>query len=224
MEPDDLLETLMQLAGDANLALSEEQATLCCTHARLMLEWNRKVNLTRITEPREILIKHCLDSLIPARWLPHEGLALDVGTGPGFPGIPLRIASPELRMVLLEASRKKSSFLRVLLARLNLSGVTVVQDRWEEFPKRGASTGPEDYSLIVMRAVRLETEHLSGLASKVLRPGGVFAWWAGPGAQSEKFRESGLLQSGAMVFEGEFPYRLPSIESSHRLLVWRKKD
>ena len=79
------IDDLLALCRAEGIELSADQARLCQRHIRLMLLWNRRSNLTRITQPEAILVKHLLDSLLPARWLSRKGRAIDVGTGAGFP-------------------------------------------------------------------------------------------------------------------------------------------
>ncbi|MEN6437714.1 MAG: 16S rRNA (guanine(527)-N(7))-methyltransferase RsmG, partial [Syntrophobacter sp.] len=150
---------IMDYAGRVGLHLSREQADLCRMHIELMLEWNHRLNLTRITIQEETIVKHLLDSLLPATALPASGNALDVGTGAGFPGIPLKILHPGLEFTLLDASRKKVSFLAVVVAKLGLKGIHPVHGRWEDFAQ--APGNRMRFSLITMRAVRLEPRHLS---------------------------------------------------------------
>lgn len=221
MHRDAFIATLVNLAGNAGISLSDRQAGLCHDHIDLLLRWNRTVNLTRITTWEDILVKHILDSIVPAQWLPKDGFALDVGTGAGFPGVPLKILHPGLRMVLLEAHRKKASFLRVLLSRLSLDSLRVLQERWENL--QGMAHEPaKTYSLITMRAVRLEPAHLSALAENMLGKGGVFAFWAGPDSTPEWQRLLDSFHSERLIFEGAFPYSLPSISSPRHLLLWRR--
>jgi 16S rRNA (guanine527-N7)-methyltransferase len=187
-----------------------------------MLDWNERSNLTRITSQDEILVKHILDSLIPARWLPHSGLLLDVGTGPGFPGIPLKILHPELDLVLLEANRKKASFLTVLLSKLGLENAWVLHGRWEEMRRAQHQMASKSFDVIVMRAVRLEREHVRALAPGMLSPGGVFAWWAGPGVDDEPGRFSELSSRDDLLFQGIQSYELPGASRPRQLLLWKK--
>lgn len=220
MEKEDFVQELVGMAGQESVPLSREQAGMCYEHIALMLEWNRKVNLTRITDFREILSKHIMDSMIPALRLPTAGLALDVGTGPGFPGIPLGVLRPDLNVRLLEANRRKVSFLKAVLSRLPLRNIHAVQGRWEDLGRAGEVFSGERFNLVVMRAVRLEAGHLQSLAPAVLLPGGVFAWWAGPAAG----KDADLPAEGPeMAFEGSFSYELPVASSPRRLLIWRKK-
>jgi 16S rRNA (guanine527-N7)-methyltransferase len=215
---------LSSMALEHGLRLSGEALRRLDEHARLMLEWNRSVNLTRITDPFEIASKHFLDSLIPARWLPDEGRALDVGTGAGFPGAPLEVLHPGLQMVLLDRHRRKIAFLKVLLSRLGLPNIRAVQGRWEEWRQWGGPEAAGSFRLIVMRAVRLEASHLVGLAAPLLEPGGVFAWWGGPGAGAEAALFERELEGSEIRFLGGFDYSLPGGGGSRRLMAWRREE
>lgn len=223
MERKYFLETLLTLTREYRIPLSEEQAAACYQHISLMLTWNQRCNLTRITDPREIIEKHLLDSLIPARWLPRAGPALDVGTGPGFPGLPLAILQPELEMVLLESHRKKASFLKVLLAQWPAPNVRVLEGRWQDLLRTGHPPLKEPLELVTVRAVKLEPEHLTVLASRLLRENGVFAYWAGPEADltwQQDHRER--LAGAGMIFQDTHRYSLPSMAQSRHLFLWRK--
>jgi 16S rRNA (guanine527-N7)-methyltransferase len=226
MDEKGFVQAVLALTEKWEIAFSPEQAGLCFQHITLMLEWNRRTNLTRITDLEEVLIKHLLDSLIPGRRLPKSGLILDIGTGPGFPGVPLKILHPDLELVLLESNRKKVSFLKVLLAKLQLKKATVIQSRLEDFDPLEDTLGSKPYDVAVMRAVHLNKEYLKIIARRILRPGGIFAWWAGPVAACEE--ESSLRQKldtvGPIAFDDEFSYSLPSASKPRRLLLWRKES
>lgn len=221
----DFLRDFLTLARECGILLSEEQAGVCFEHVSLTLEWNRRCNLTRITDAREIIEKHLLDSLIPAKWLPRTGPAMDIGTGPGFPGIPLKVLHPELEMLLLESNRKKVSFLKVLLSRLSLQHIQVIESRWEDLLRGDLPLLKSPLRLATMRAVKLEPVHLTQLASALLRPGGVFAWWGGPGADLRWQEPYGqTLEEAGMVFEGCRNYSLPSASQPRHLFLWKKTE
>lgn len=221
MDEKAFVQTMLTMTGERGIPFSSEQALICYRHITLMLEWNRSTNLTRITDFNEILIKHLLDSMIPAQWLPKSGLILDIGTGPGFPGIPLKILHPGLDLVLLESSRKKISFLKVLLAGLNLKNVSVLPGRLEEFGRIDHPLATKTYDAAVMRAVHLERGYLKILARHILRPEGIFAWWAGPSARSEQQHGDDCRVEEEMVFMNEHSYSLPSASQPRRLMLWR---
>ena len=224
MEKEEFVSTFLALAQEQEIPLSKSQAFLCYEYSRILLEWNQRVNLTRITDDREIILKHFLDALLPARWLPHEGLVLDVGTGPGFPGIPLKVFYPGLRMVLLETHRKKVSFLKVVLSRLRLENTWALQGRWEAFRQMDHPLAKERYDLIVMRALELEPEHLTSLASGILRPGGIFAWWAGPHVDRHNISSLLFEENARIVFHRTLSYELPLRAGSRQLLLWKRLD
>ncbi len=222
----DFIDRLLRLAEQSGIPFTVEQARKCHVHISLMLEWNRRLNLTRITRIEEILVKHILDSLAPGHWLPRGKATLDVGTGPGFPGIPLKILHPDAPMLLLEANRKKVSFLKVVASRLGMEGLDAVQGRWEEMHRAGYPPSPSRrFGLAIMRAVRLEAGQLEYFSRHVLEAGGVFAWWAGPqtGPDRDPANESSACAAG-MTFDGAYHYELPEASGSRMLLTWRKKE
>jgi 16S rRNA (guanine527-N7)-methyltransferase len=222
MEHKVFLGTLLTLAHECGISLSEEQARLCGEHISLMLQWNRRCNLTRITDFREIIEKHLLDSLIPARWLPHTGLAVDIGSGPGFPGIPLKILHPQLDMLLIESHRKKASFLKVALSKLPLKNISALQARWETLTGSEHPFLSKPIKLATMRAVKLEPKHLAVAASKMLDRDGIFAWWAGPSADPGCDPHGGVFDSTGMTFQKRYSYTLPSGSQPRYLFVWQK--
>jgi 16S rRNA (guanine527-N7)-methyltransferase len=104
-------------------------------HAGELLKWNQKINLTAITAPDEIALKHFLDSIAPARWIPPSSSLLDIGSGGGFPGIPLKVLFPSLSVTLIDGSRKKISFLKHCIRTLQLENIDARQVRAEELAK-----------------------------------------------------------------------------------------
>ncbi len=203
--------------------LTDNQARLCARHILLMQSWNQRVNLTRITGLREILIKHLLDSLLPSRWLPRRGSALDVGTGAGFPRVPINIVHPGLTMTLLETKRKKVSFLKVLLTKLQVPNLRVIQGKWEGLIESQTRTTSARYDLITLRALRLNPDQLAQLAGSLLNNAGAVAWWVGPKADESiaRYYNPHLKQFG-IEFEGCFPYALPSLPNARNVCIWRK--
>ncbi len=146
--------TLQENASQFNLSLTEAQLNAFERYLQELITWNERVNLTGILDPAEIVVKHFLDSLsvyLALRDLPSPLSLIDVGSGAGFPGLPLKIALPGLRLTLLEATGKKTAFLQHIVDTLKLTGVTVVTARAEETGRRPEHR--QRYDVAVARAV-----------------------------------------------------------------------
>jgi 16S rRNA (guanine(527)-N(7))-methyltransferase RsmG len=175
--------TLEAYAAEYGLTLSEAQLRQFGIYADMLLEWNARMNLTAITEPEEIAAKHFLDSLLLLKCveLPEGESVIDVGTGAGFPGLPLKIARPDLRLTLLDSSAKRTGFLREAAKALGLEA-EAVQGRAEEL---GQMPGyRERYGLVTARAVAA-LPVLCEYCLPLARLGGTFAALKGPGISEE---------------------------------------
>jgi 16S rRNA (guanine527-N7)-methyltransferase len=168
---------LEMLAGKAaifGLSLTDSQLETFGRYRELLLDWNERINLTAITDPAEIVTRHFLDSLACLLAVPPEQRAattlIDVGSGAGFPGIPLAIALPDWRMTLLEATGKKVRFLEAAAQALELGNVQALQGRAEEVAHLAAHRGR--YDIATARAVAALPTLLEYCAPFV-RPGGL---------------------------------------------------
>jgi 16S rRNA (guanine527-N7)-methyltransferase len=138
------------------IALVPEQLELFERYYRELVDWNRRMNLTSITDYEEVQVRHFLDSLTVLPLLGQSGRVasvrvMDVGTGAGFPGIPLKIAAPHIDLTLLEATARKADFLHHVVKSLSLEGVTVVNDRAENAAHEIQHR--ERFAVVVARAV-----------------------------------------------------------------------
>jgi 16S rRNA (guanine527-N7)-methyltransferase len=118
-------------------SVTAEQKTRLVRHYSMLCRWNKRLNLTRITEPHEAARLHYAESIFGASFIAGEKLLLDIGSGAGFPAIPLAVARPNMRVTALEANQKKSLFLKEVKDELNLDNLTVVTSRLEEFDCAG---------------------------------------------------------------------------------------
>lgn len=154
-------------ASTLGLELSANAGERMASHLLLIEKWNRVHNLTAVREPEQMVTLHVLDSL---SLLPHLGAAasvVDVGTGPGFPGIPLAIARPDIRVTLLDSSHKKCTFLEQARTQLGLANVEVVCERVEQWKPA------QRYDAVVSRAFAELTDFVAQ-ASHLAAPGGRF--------------------------------------------------
>jgi len=127
-----LIEQLKILINKTSLELSEQQITSLVDYVELLNKWNKAYNLTSVRNPEDMLIKHIMDSLMVGPLLEGKRF-IDVGTGPGLPGIPLAIAYPEKDFILLDSLGKRVTFLKQVTYELSLKNVTPVQSRVEKF-------------------------------------------------------------------------------------------
>jgi len=135
------------------LELTQEQLEQFDVYYHELVDWNRQINLTAITDYEEVQIKHFLDSLtIALAWQPDRGNSvIDVGTGAGIPGIPLKIVFSDIKLVLLEATAKKVSFLHHITQKLGLDDVEIIVGRAEEVAR--VAQYREKFKLVLSRAV-----------------------------------------------------------------------
>lgn len=138
-----------------NIILSDKQINQFVNYESLLLEWNEKINLTAITDHSDILKKHFLDSLSFSLCFDFNDFSdkclLDLGTGAGFPGIPLKILYPELKITLVDSLQKRVDFLNVVIDELSLNDIAAVHSRAEDLAKD--SLFREQYDFVVSRAV-----------------------------------------------------------------------
>ena len=176
--------TLEQAASELGVQVDERQLDMFCAYKQLLIEANRSVNLTSITDDAEIAVKHFADSLTCLRAVDLRNVTsiVDVGTGAGFPGLVLKIMNPAARMLLIDSVGKKVDFVREVAASLGLSDVESVQARAEELARRPRYR--ERFDLAVARGV----SSLSPLAEYCLpfvRLGGSFVAMKGPKVAQE---------------------------------------
>ncbi len=152
----EMFETLLDQGCEGlSLALSREQKEQFYKYYELLIQWNQVMNLTAITEVSDVITKHFVDSLLLVRVISKIKVSpyhcIDVGTGAGFPGIPLKIAFPNLQITLLDSLNKRVGFLNEVIEKLGLSGILAVHGRAEDFGKDVKYR--EQYDLCVSRAV-----------------------------------------------------------------------
>lgn len=128
-----MLNKLSRLLADAGISLTDHQKTLLVAYVDMLHKWNKAYNLTSVRDPNEMLVRHILDSIVVAPYLQGQRF-IDVGTGPGLPGIPLAIVLPDAHFTLLDSLGKRVRFLHQVQHELKLENITPVQSRVEAYP------------------------------------------------------------------------------------------
>lgn len=164
--------TILQILQDSELDLAENFSSgLAESRIRqfleLLVKWNQKINLTAEQKPEEILKRHVFDSLQYTKAIRSHFRVMDIGSGAGFPGIPLKIIFPELKMVLVESQRKRCSFLETVVRELEMTGIEVINIRAEDI----SVTYAGQFDAVVFRAVS-DTQGCLYLGKRYLTLGG----------------------------------------------------
>lgn len=126
-------EKMREHANEIGFLLEEKQINQFYVYMKLLLEWNEKINLTAITNPEEIILKHFIDSMTIAKYIDKKLKLIDVGTGAGFPGIPLKIIREDIEITLLDSLNKRVNFLNEVISQLGLTKIQTIHSRVEDF-------------------------------------------------------------------------------------------
>jgi 16S rRNA (guanine527-N7)-methyltransferase len=216
----DVREILARGAAETGVTLDATGRDRFSLYAELLQLWGRKMNLTSRLETREVVITHFLDSLsaFPLLAAAPETSLIDIGSGAGFPSLPLKICLPGLSVVLVESAHKKVSFCREVIRRLDLAGATVVEARGEDVAGREDLAGSFDWA--VVRAVG-EAAKMARLSFPFLRPGGTLILYKGtPGETELRSLEKEAARLGA-----DFtlqPVQVPYLDASRTLILIKK--
>lgn len=195
------------------LPLSNEMYEQFVKFYRFLIEYNKKYNLTRLTTFEEVAIKHFVDCIYVAQLTKLPENLLDLGTGAGFPGVPLKIVSPETRVILAEGVQKKVDFLKDLREHLGLKGLDIIGrnvDSKMQYPVKG----------VITRAVELTEATLKNVAN-CLQTGGSVILMKTPGIEAEI--EQARRSLGTLYeLEENIDYKLGNTTHERKLLVYRK--
>ena len=216
------IDDLTAIAGEYGLNLTEAQISAFNKYFELLVEWNEKINLTAITEPREVAIKHIVDSLSCYQEDLFKGdvSLIDVGTGAGFPGLPLKIFCPNIRLTLLDSLNKRVKFLQLVVDELGLKNVEVVHARSEEAARNKKYR--EKFDLATARAVaRLPI--ISEYCLPFVKINGHFIALKGRQYEEEMIEGKKAISILGGKIEKAIPVKLPELEDK-RAVVYIKKE
>lgn len=212
---------LKRLSSEMGVELTEEMLHDFSIYKELLKEWNEKINITTITEDEEIDKKHFVDSLSPALTGLFNGdeKVIDIGTGGGFPGIPLKIRNGSLKVTLLDSLNKRIVFLGQVIDHLGLKDIEAVHGRAEELGLRPEFR--ESYDICVSRAVA-SLDTLSEYCMPFVRVGGHFVSMKGPEVDEEVKMSRKAIETLGGQLEGIRYVQIPESDIVHSLVVIKK--
>jgi 16S rRNA (guanine527-N7)-methyltransferase len=216
------MELLKMLLSERYIELSEQQDSQFNHYYQELIKWNKKINLTAITDEKEVVVKHFYDSLTASFDLPFAGplKVCDVGSGAGFPGIPLKILFPNLKLTIIDSLEKRLKFLDHLIDALGLQDVHLEHERAETFGHR--KDAREQFDRVLARAVA----HLSVLSEYCLplvRTGGFLVAMKGLNAAQEIVDARQAIKKLGGAVDRTMNFELPDHMGSRTIVVIKKK-
>lgn len=204
----------------AGITIDENQAEKLETLTGFMLDYNQKVNLTRITEPNEIIEKHYIDSILPLTMIdvPRGAKCADIGTGAGFPSLPMKIYRPDLNFTLIDSLGKRITYLDLACERLEITCRTI-HARSEEAAKKPELR--DSFDFVTARAVAA-LNVLCEFCLPYVKKGGVFAALKGAEGEAE-IAENAIKRLGGEI-DKVIAYNLPSGDARHLVIIRKKSD
>lgn len=197
-------------ANDLGIKVSEHQMELMTLHAKELSVWNKKINLTAIKNPLKVAEKHFIDSIAPVSFFNNEKYLMDIGSGGGFPGIPIKIMKPSLNVILIDSSRKKVNFLKHVIRTLHLENIDAIHSRVQDLQENKAYKNKFD--AVISRAF----SDLSGfveLAAPFLNNKGSIYAMKGKNAEKE------IASAISKKFDFKIDHYLLPFEKSDRYVI-----
>jgi 16S rRNA (guanine527-N7)-methyltransferase len=211
-----------------DIDLTPDHTSRFAIHATELIRWNQKINLTAITDPLEVAVKHFLDSLPAVRFMPPNATLLDIGSGGGFPGLPLKVLRPSLSITLIDASLKKVNFLKHVIRTLKLGSIKALHMRAEDLA--AATKSAKRFDVIISRAFS-SLEHFFKLALPLLAEEGSILAFKGEVEQDElkdsknsifkEVEDNSLARHQFSIAMEKF--HLPFLNSKRSIVILKKK-
>lgn len=206
-------------AGEIGAPLTETQIGEFGVYLSELMKWNKKLNLTSLKTETEIVIKHFLDSLTPLAHIGMGSFVMDLGSGAGFPGIPMKIARPDLRLILLESRGRRVAFLNNVIRVLRLKNARAIQQRADSKGFRNVMGGHLD--VVVARAFG-ETGEILDLGAPYLKAGGSMIVMKGPRWKEQKHPRNYQCGMDKMTRKQVVELELPALGDRRALLIYKK--
>lgn len=213
-------EKLKEISKEINIDLSEEKIDKFKKYMDLLLEWNEKINLTAITEEDEVVLKHFVDSMTVLKYIDEGASMIDVGTGAGFPGIPVSIANDNVNVTLVDSLNKRINFLQEVISEINLTNIKAIHSRAEDFGQNKEHR--EKYDISVSRAVA----NLSVLVEYLLplvKVGGKCICMKGSEVEEEITNAKFAIKELGGKIEAVNEFCLPGTDIKRNIIVIRKE-
>ena len=187
----------------------------------LLLEWNNKINLTAITDEKEIILKHFIDSCTILKYIENNQKIIDIGTGAGFPGIPLKIMNETLDITLVDSLNKRINFLNEVIKELELKDIKAIHSRAEDLGRD--NNYREKYDVATSRAVANLSTLLEYLMPFV-KVGGICICMKGPNIEEELNEAKNAIKELSGKIEEVYNFKLPNSDIERNIIIVRKID
>lgn len=202
-----------------HIELDDKKIMQFYKYMNLLIEWNKKINLTTIINPEDIIVKHFVDSVMISNYIKKDLKVVDIGTGAGFPGIPLKIVRDDIEIVLVDALNKRVNFLNEVIKTIQLEKIQIIHGRVEEFAKDKKYR--ENFDVATSRAVANMTT-LAEYMLPLVKVNGKMLCMKGPGFKEEIFNSRKAIDILGGQLEKVDEYRLPKTDIKRSIIVVKK--
>lgn len=221
MDFKDFKNEMLNQAQKIDIKIDEEQMKKFYKYMQLLLEWNEKINLTAIVEPNDIILKHFIDSLTICKNLENEKTLVDIGTGAGFPGIPVKILRPDLDITLIDSLNKRINFLTTVIDTLELQKIVALHGRIEDFGKNKKHREKFDY--VTSRAVA-NLSVLSEYMIPLVKVGGKCICMKGTNIDEEIKNAGKAIKTLGGKIEKVDTFCLPDTDMGRNIILIKKES
>ena len=213
------MNSLKKYSHQLGIELSDFQISQFEEYERLLLKWNQKINLISKNDEGKIVVHHFFDSLAVSKHLKGKSKGIDIGSGAGFPAVPLKIVNPNISYTLVESIGKKAGFLDVLIKKLKLKNIDVANGRAEDLSLDNSYRKQFDFATV--RAVA-NLEKLIDLCLPFLRKNAILYAYKSDNVESEIERASKAIEKNNFAILDVFSYQLPTTSIVRKVVILKK--